>query len=69
MPPRYYWISALILVAFTAAISFATHRRSRKDVLIILCWVAGGMALLTGLVVGASWLLVALGIAEKGFVL
>jgi len=69
MSPRYYWISALVLVALTAAISIATHRRSRKDVLIVLCCVAGGMALLVGLVVGASKLLVILGIAERGFVL
>ena len=69
MPPRYYWISALILVGITVLISFNTQRRSQKEFFLVLCWVAGAMALLMGIIVGASKLLVTLGIAERGFVL
>ena len=66
---RYYSISALILVVLTAAISFATNRRSRKEILFILFCVAGGMIILVGLIIGVSKLLMVLGIAENGFVL
>lgn len=69
MPPRYYWISALIVVVLTAVISIATHRRSKKDILLVLCWVVAGLVLLLGAVIGVSELLVALGIAERGFAL
>ena len=69
MFPRYYWIAVLILVVLTAAISFATRRHSLKEILLISCWIAGGIVLLVGVITGVSKLLVVVGIAERGFVL
>ena len=69
MNPRYYWISALIVIGLTLTIGFATQRKTGRDLALIGVQVICGLFVLVGLVSGLVKLLVFLGIAEEGFVI
>jgi len=66
---RYYLICFVIVLVLTTIISWVRQTRTRKDFFIIMAWVAGGLALTIGLIIGLAQLLVVLGIAESGFIL
>ncbi|MBI5428500.1 MAG: hypothetical protein HZA02_09525 [Nitrospinae bacterium] len=67
MSPRYYLISAIVVFVLTAVISAATNRRTAREILMILCWVVSGLALIVGALVGIVQALAMLGIAESGY--
>ena len=66
---RYYLICFVIVLALTTIISWVKQARTRKEFFIIMAWVAGSLVLTIGLIIGLAKLLVALGIAESGFIL
>ena len=66
---RYYLICFVIVLALTTIISWVKQTRTRKEFFIIMAWVAGSLVLNIGLIIGLAKLLVALGIAESGFIL
>ena len=66
---RYYLICFVIVLVLTVVISWVKQTRTRKEFFIIMAWVAGSLVLTIGLILGMAQLLVALGIAESGFIL
>jgi len=66
---RYYLICFVIVLVLTTIISWVKQTRTRKEFFIIMAWVAGGLALTIGLLIGVAKLLTVLGIAESGFIL
>ena len=69
MSPRYYIISAVIVLGLTAAISYWKQKRTAREIFIVLFQVAAALALLLGMVIGLAKLLEVLGIAQSGFIL
>ena len=68
MSPRYYLVSAIIVVVLTMAISFCKQKKTAKDISIVFCQVVVLWAFLLGAVFGLAELFVYLGIAQSGFV-
>ena len=66
---RYYLICFVVVLVLTTVISWVKQTRTRKEFFTIMAWVAGGLALTIGLIIGLAKLLVLLGIAESGFIL
>jgi uncharacterized membrane protein len=69
MSPRYYIISALLVLALTAAISVWRQKRTKREIFGVLCQVILGFAVILGVVAGIAKLMEMLGIAQSGFVL
>ena len=65
---RYYLICFVIVLVLTTIISWVKQTRTRKEFFTIMAWVAGSLVLTIGLIAGLAQLLVALGIAESGFI-
>lgn len=68
MSPRYYLVTALLVVVLTAVISVARQTRSRLQIFLVFCYVVGGIALVMAALVGATELLAVLGIAKSGYI-
>ena len=58
----------VVVLVLTTIISWVRQTRTRKDLFIIMAWVAGSFGLTVGLIFGLAKLLVVLGIAESGFI-
>jgi len=69
MSPRYYIISAILVLTLTAAISVWRQKKTRREILTVLCQVVFGLAVILGIVAGVAKLMEMLGIAQSGFVL
>lgn len=69
MSVRYFVISSLLVIGLSVVIGIFTDKRSVKEIAVIICWVAAGLAAIAGVVYGVSKLLVYWGIAESGFVI
>ena len=69
MSPRYYLVSAIIVVVLTMAISFWKQKKTTKDILIVFCQVVVLWAVLIGAIFGLTELFVYLGIAQSGFII
>ena len=69
MSPRYYLVSAIIVVVLTMAISFWKQEKTAKDILIVFCQVVVLWTFLFGAVFGLTELFVYLGIAQSGFII
>jgi hypothetical protein len=68
MWPRYYLISAVLILALTFVISRVKQTTTQKEFFTIFFSVAGGFVILIGLLVLLSKILVWLGIAKTGFI-
>jgi hypothetical protein len=68
MSPRYYLVSGIIVFILTIIISWWKEAKSAKEFLVVFCQVVLLLALLVGLVIGFSELIVYLGIAQSGFI-
>ena len=69
MSPRYYLISAIVVLVTTAAISIWKQKKTGKEIFLVLCQVVAFFALILGTVMGLAKLLEVLGIAQSGFIL
>ncbi len=69
MSARYYIVTAILVVGLTLAISWWKEKRSTREILVVFCQVAGGLALIFLGVAGLAKLLAVLGVAESGFFL
>lgn len=69
MSPRYYIISAILVLTLTAAISAWRQKKTRREILGVLLQVILGFAVILGIVAGIAKLMEMLGIAQSGFVL
>ena len=69
MSPRYYIISAILVLTLTAAISVWRQKKTKREIFGVLCQVLLGFAVILGVVVGVAKLMEMLGIAQSGFVL
>ena len=69
MLPRYYLISAVVVLVTTAAISIWKQKQTGKKIFLVLCQVVAFFALILGTVMGLAKLLAVLGIAQSGFIL
>lgn len=69
MSPRYYLISAILVVALTMAVSWWKQKKTAREVFVVFCLVSGLLAVLLGSVVGLAQLLEVLGIAQSGFII
>ena len=68
MSIRYYIISAFLVFALTAGISYWQEKRTKKEIAVVLAQVILGLAVVVGVVAGVAKLMVELGIAQSGFV-
>jgi len=69
MSPRYYIISALLVLTLTAAISVWKQKKTGREILGVLGQVILGFAVILGIVAGVAKVMEVLGIAQSGFVL
>ena len=69
MSPKYYLISAVIVVVLTLTISFWKQKKTAKDVFVVFSQVVILMVFLFGVVFGLTEFLVYLGIAQSGFII
>lgn len=69
MSPRYYIISAILVLTLTAAISVWRQKKTKREIFRVLCQVVLGLAVIFGVVTGVAKLMEVLGIAQSGFVL
>ncbi len=65
---RYYWISFILVLSLTVAISWVRQTRTRKEFFIIMGAVTAGLVVLGLLIYVLAILLEYLGIAESGFI-
>jgi heme/copper-type cytochrome/quinol oxidase subunit 1 len=68
MSPRYYIISALLVFALTAGISWWKQKSTKREIAVVLGQVILSLAVIVGVVAGVAKLMVELGIAQSGFV-
>ena len=69
MSPRYYVVTAILVVVLTLAISVWKQRRSGKEILKVFCGVVGVLAAIFATVIGIAKILAILGVAQSGFFL
>ncbi|GJL77410.1 MAG: hypothetical protein NPINA01_03990 [Nitrospinaceae bacterium] len=69
MSPRYYIISAILVLAVTAAISVWREKKTKREILVVLGQVMLSFAAILGIVAGVAKLMDILGIAQAGFIL
>ena len=69
MSPRYYIISAILVLTLTAAISVWRQKKTKREIFGVLCQVILGFVVIIGIVAGVAKLMEILGIAQSGFVL
>ena len=69
MSPRYYLISAILVVALTVVVSWWKQKRTAREVFVVFCQVLVLLVMLLGSVVGLAKLLEILGIAQSGFII
>jgi len=69
MSPRYYLVTAILVLSLTAIVSVWKKKRSRKEILIVLGQVLAAVVLVLAVVAGLAKLLKELGIAESGLIL
>ena len=69
MSPRYYLISAIIVVALTIFFSWWKQKKTAKEILIVFCQVVVLWIFLLAVVFGLAELLKYLGIANSGFII
>jgi len=69
MSPRYYIISAILVLTLTGAISVWKQKKTGREILGVLCRVILAFAVILGIVAGVAKLMEVLGIAQSGFVL
>ena len=67
MSPRYYLLTAVLVVVLTFAISFWKQKKTGREIFIVLCQVMAGVVLTIAAVAGLAKLLVMLGVAQSGF--
>jgi uncharacterized membrane protein len=69
MSPRYYLVTAILVLSLTAIVSVWKKKRSGKEILIVLGQVIAAVVLVVAVVAGLAKLLKELGIAESGLIL
>ena len=69
MSPRYYLVSAFIVVALTLAISWWKQKKTAKEVFVVFGQVVILLVVLLGAVFSMAELLTYLGIAQSGFLI
>ena len=69
MFPRYYLISAILVVAVTVVVSWWKQKRTAREVFVVFFQVLALLVMLLGLVIGLAKLLEILGIAQSGFII
>ena len=69
MSPRYYLVSAIIVVVLTTAVSWWKQKRTAKAVFVVFVQVVILWVFLLGAVFGLAELLKYLGIAQSGFII
>ena len=69
MSPRYYLVSAIIVVVLTTAVSWWKQKRTAKAVFVVFVQVVILWVFLLGAVFGLAELLKHLGIAQSGFII
>ena len=69
MSPRYYFISAVIVIASTIVISLWKQKKTGKEVFFVFGQVVMLWCFLLGVVFGLAEILVYLGIAQSGFMI
>ena len=69
MSPRYYLVSAIIVVVLTIAVSWWKQKKTAKEVFIVFGKVVILWAFLLGAIFGLAQLLWYLGIAQSGFII
>jgi uncharacterized membrane protein len=68
MSPRYYIISAILVLTLTAAISVWRQKKTGREILGVFCQVILGFVVIVAVVAGIAKLLETLGIAQSGFI-
>ena len=68
MSLRYYLITTALAIIITLVIGVTPQKKSSKQLLLIFCYVVGGLALVAGAAVGVARLLAYFGIAESGYI-
>ena len=68
MSPRFYIISAIIVLTLTAAVSIWREKKTNREIFAVLCQVVLALAIIFGIMLGFAELLEMLGIAKSGFV-
>ena len=69
MSPRYYLVSAIIVVALTLAVSWWKQKKTIKEVFVVFGQVVILWVFLLGAIFGLAELLKYLGIAQSGFII
>ena len=69
MSPRYYLVSAIIIVVLTLAVSWWKQKKTAKEVFVVFGQVVLLWVFLLSAVLGLAELLVYLGIAQSGFII
>ena len=69
MSPRYYLVSAIIMVVLTIFFSWWKQKKTAKEILIVFCQVLFLWIFLLAIVFGLAELLKYLGIANSGFII
>ena len=69
MSPRYYIVTAALILIVTLTISFWTKKQTGKEIFKVFVKVATLFGAVIGGVLVLGWLLAFLGIAQSGFIL
>jgi hypothetical protein len=69
MFPRYYLISAILVVSLTVVVSWWKQKRTAREVFVVFCQVLVLLVMLLGSAVGLAKLIEILGIAQSGFII
>ena len=69
MFPRYYLISAILVVALTVVVSWWKQKRTAREGFVVFCRILALLVILFGAVIGVAKLLEILGIAQSGFII
>ena len=69
MSPRYYLVSAIIVIVLTIAVSWWKQKKTAKEIFIVFGQVVILWVFLLGAVFGLAELLTHLGIAQSGFII
>ena len=69
MSPRYYLVSAIIVIVLTLAVSWWKQKKTAKEIFIVLGQVVISWIFFLGAVFGLAELLTQLGIAQSGFII
>ena len=69
MSPRYYIVTAALVLVLTLTISFWTKKQTGKEIFEIFVKVVTVFGAIIGGVLALGWLLAFFGIAQSGFIL